>query len=33
MLSNTWNFEINSFDPYYTHLMECLQYISGRHWP
>ena len=28
-LLNTLNLKVNSFVPYYTHTIECVQYISG----
>jgi len=32
-LINTWNFEVNSFGPCYTHLIQCVQCIVWWYWP
>jgi len=33
VLINTWNFEVNSFGPCYTHLIQCVQCIGWWYWP
>ena len=32
VLTNTWNFEVNSFDPYYTHQMWCVKCVAWWYW-
>ena len=32
-LTNTWNSEVNSFGPYYTHQMWCVICIAWQYWP
>ena len=32
-LTNTWNFVVNSFEPYYIHVMWCVQCVAWWYWP